>query len=446
VALRERVRTLGGLARAALQDLFDQKHPFGRLALVQVLMLAGDTLVTISLAGSLFFSISPTEAKSKVLLYLVLTIAPFAVVSPMLGPLIDRSQGARRIMVAIAALGRAALCPLMARDIHSLMLFPEAFGVLVLSKLYLVTRGALVPELAALEPSDGWAPVEEDQSETASHGFAGWNAQLTLLGTFAGFAASIPGVALLKGIGAPAVLWFDVLVFLGAGVAAFRLPSLRGRSSQGSADEEAWGEVERELVALSPVAHPEVIFALSANAILRGVTGFLMFMLAFDLRRMGASLFWFGLILVGSGVGALLGLAGVTRLARRMTEQLLLVLSLIMVSLGAVAAAYWGSLAGEVFLAAVIGAAGAIAQPSFDALIQAYVPQAGQGRAFAKFATRQQLIWVIGALIPVAFAIPIVPGDIAIAVISFSGMLAYVIGRVSMRGQALPTLFDPGLE
>ncbi|MEI7747381.1 MAG: hypothetical protein WCJ28_07560, partial [Actinomycetota bacterium] len=206
------------------------------------------------------------------------------------------------------------------------------------------------------------------------------------------------------------------------------------------------GEVERELVALSPVAHPEVIFALSANAILRGVTGFLMFMLAFDLRRMGASLFWFGLILVGSGVGALLGLAGVTRLARRMTEQLLLVLSLIMVSLGAVAAAYWGSLAGEVFLAAVIGAAGAIAQPSFDALIQAYVPQAGQGRAFAKFATRQQLIWVIGALIPVAFAIPIVPGDIAIAVISFSGMLAYVIGRVSMRGQALPTLFDPGLE
>ncbi len=53
-------------------------------------MMAGDTLVTVSLAGSLFFSVSPNEAKGKVLLYLLLTIAPFAVVSPLLGPLIDR--------------------------------------------------------------------------------------------------------------------------------------------------------------------------------------------------------------------------------------------------------------------------------------------------------------------------------------------------------------------
>jgi len=88
-------------------------------------MLAGDTLVTISLAGSLFFSISPTEAKSKVLLYLLLTLAPFAVVSPLLGPLIDRSRGARRAMVVLSATGRAVLCPFMARDIHSLLLFPE---------------------------------------------------------------------------------------------------------------------------------------------------------------------------------------------------------------------------------------------------------------------------------------------------------------------------------
>ena len=71
------------LARASAQDLFDQKTAFGRLALVHVIMMAGDTLVTVSLAGSLFFSVSPTEAKGKVLLYLLLTIAPFAVVSPI---------------------------------------------------------------------------------------------------------------------------------------------------------------------------------------------------------------------------------------------------------------------------------------------------------------------------------------------------------------------------
>ena len=166
MAVRARIVRLRTLAAEALQDLFDQDTPFGRLALVQVLMLAGDTLVTISLAGSLFFSISPTEAKSKVLLDLVLTIAPFAIVSPFLGPLIDRSRGSRRAMVVFSAVGRAALCPFMARDIHSLALFPEAFLILVLSKLYLVTRGALVPEIASIDggPGSGHEPGRDEHS------------------------------------------------------------------------------------------------------------------------------------------------------------------------------------------------------------------------------------------------------------------------------------------
>ncbi len=150
VGVRERSDQFKRLARSAITDLFDQRRPFGRLALTHVLMTAGDTLFAVSLAGSLFFSISPTAAKDKVLLYLLLTMGPFAVVAPALGPLIDRSRGARRAMVVASAVGRAALCPFLARDIHSLLLFPEAFAMLVLSKVYLVTKGALVPEMAAL--------------------------------------------------------------------------------------------------------------------------------------------------------------------------------------------------------------------------------------------------------------------------------------------------------
>ncbi len=150
MGVRERSDQFRRLARSAISDLFDQRRPFGRLALTHVLMTAGDTLFAVSLAGSLFFSISPTAAKDKVLLYLLLTMGPFAVVAPALGPLIDRSRGARRGMVVASALGRAALCPFLARDIHSLLLFPEAFAMLVLSKVYLVTKGALVPEMAAL--------------------------------------------------------------------------------------------------------------------------------------------------------------------------------------------------------------------------------------------------------------------------------------------------------
>jgi hypothetical protein len=118
--------------------------------------------------------------------YLLFTLAPFAVISPLLGPLIDRSRGARRAMVVFAAVGQAVICPFMARDVHSLLLFPEAFLVLVFSKLYVVTRGALVPEVYALSVPD---------ASGQQAGYATLNARLTLLGTLAGFAISVRGIS-----------------------------------------------------------------------------------------------------------------------------------------------------------------------------------------------------------------------------------------------------------
>ncbi|MGP8009984.1 MAG: hypothetical protein ACLPKZ_06995, partial [Acidimicrobiales bacterium] len=213
-----RARGIVTLARASAQDLFDQKTAFGRLALVHVIMMAGDTMVTVSLAGSLFFSVSPSEAKGKVLLYLLLTIAPFAVVSPILGPLIDRSANGRRILVAISAGVRAALCWMMAEHLNSLWLFPLAFLLLVSSKLYVVTRGALVPEMARTdqfrEHADrvddaGWPGAEEGEEK----GYAGFNAQLTLLATLVGLIAGSIAAGILKSIGAPSVLYVAAFVY-----------------------------------------------------------------------------------------------------------------------------------------------------------------------------------------------------------------------------------------
>ena len=463
MAVRARIVRLRTLAAEALQDLFDQDTPFGRLALVQVLMLAGDTLVTISLAGSLFFSISPTEAKSKVLLYLVLTIAPFAIVSPFLGPLIDRSRGSRRAMVVFSAVGRAAHCPFLARDIHSLALFPEAFLILVLSKLYLVTRGALVPEIASIDcgPGSGHEQGRDEHSsadrylteppvyeveEGSSHGLAGWNAQLTLLGTLAGFVASVPGVILLKTLGSPAVLLFTALVFAAAAVAGFRLilPGGRRRGDDpgdggDDVDEESWEasdgawdegwDVDPDVEALRRSAHPEVVLGLTANSLLRGIAGFLVFMLAFGLRREHAALWFYGVALGASGIGALIGLSIVPRLRRVMAEPSMLLTALLLVCVGAVGAAYVGGMWIQVALALLVGITGAIGQPSFDAMTQRYIPPSAQGRAFARFATRQQLVWVIGALIPVAIVMPLVTGDIVIAVIAGLGALLYAVGR-----------------
>ena len=60
--------------------------PFRRLARTHALMTAGDVAMVVSLAGSLFFSISPDAARSKVLLYLLVSFAPFAIVAPLIGP------------------------------------------------------------------------------------------------------------------------------------------------------------------------------------------------------------------------------------------------------------------------------------------------------------------------------------------------------------------------
>jgi MFS family permease len=423
-----RRRGLWSLAWQATLDLFDQTTAFGRLAMVHVMMMAGDTMVTISLAGSLFFSVSPTEAKSKVLAYLLLTIAPFAVVSPLLGPLIDRSSNGRRFIVAFSAFARVVLCILMSRNLNSLLLFPEAFLVLVASKLYVVTRGALVPEMARADRSNdtldqaGW-PSHETNTE---RGFAGYNAQLTLLGTAVGIVGGLIGVGVLKSIGATSVLVTASILFVGATVAGLRLrrvaPVERSRTTTMS-------PVERDLHALRPHGDVEVSWGLVATAVVRFAVGFETFLLAFELRRTNAPQWYFALALVFSAVGALAGLGVVTRVRDRLAESTLLSLALLAIGLGSLLTARYASDVTQVVLAAWIGAAAAVAQPSFDAITQRNIPESAQGRTFARFAVRQQLLWVIGATIPVAIAMNFAAGDLAVAVLTLLAALGYGFGR-----------------
>ena len=121
--------------------------PFARLALAYAIGVAGDVFVTVSLADTLFFSATTSQARPKVLLYLLLTLAPFAVVAPVFGPLIDRTRGGRRLTFAATMAARAVLCLVMAGHVHGIALYPLAFGALVLSKTQSVTKSALVPSV-----------------------------------------------------------------------------------------------------------------------------------------------------------------------------------------------------------------------------------------------------------------------------------------------------------
>ena len=398
-------------------------------------MMAGDTLVTVSLAGSLFFSVSPTEAKGKVLLYLLLTIAPFAVVSPVLGPLIDRSANGRRVLVALSAGVRAVLCWLMAEHLNSLWLFPLAFLLLVSSKLYVVTRGALVPEMARTdqfrEHADqvgdaGW-PNEEVGEEK---GFAGFNAQLTLLGTLIGLIAGSVGAGILKALGAPSVLVVASFVYVGATVASARLQ----RPTQLVRDEVAGlTQSERDLNALNPLGDVEVAWGLGAAALMRFSVGFATFLLAFGLRRESAGLGWYAFALGLSALGALGGLAFVTRMRNVLKESTLLTIALFATGVGAAFASTHPVLWVQVLLAGWLGSSAAVAQPSFDAITQKNVAPGAQGRTFARFAVRQQLLWVLGALIPVAIALSFSAGDRLLAVLMILASVVYPIGRRAAR-------------
>ncbi len=416
------------LVQTALRDLFDQDTAFGRLALVHVVMMAGDTLVTISLAGSLFFSVSPDAAKSKVLLYLFLTIAPFAVVSPLLGPLIDRAAGGRRVLVALAAGVRVVVCALMSRYLGSLWLFPMAFLVLVSSKLYGVTRGTLVPEMARRDEmgsrhvsSSGWPRDERGDRG----GFAGYNAQLTLLGTISGLLAGSLGAGILKTVGAGAVLIVASAVFAGATVLSARL---------------ARSQVERRTrqsapARLSSGAGVELSWGLSASALMRFTVGFASFLVAFNLRRLHAALEWYGVVLGASALGSLLGLGVVTRLRARVAESVQLVIALSLSALGALIASQHSELGAQAVFAGWLGVWAATAQPSFDSITQRLVPDGAQGRIFARFAVRQQLAWVVGALLPVAIPFSFRVGDEFLGVLLLLGGVAYALrGRVRHFG------------
>jgi len=499
VGVRERGEQFRRLAQTAVADLFDQRRPFGRLALTHVLMTAGDTMFAVSLAGSLFFSISPTAAQDKVILYLVLTMAPFAVVAPLLGPLIDRSRGARRGMAVASALGRAALCPFLARDIHSLLLFPEAFAMLVLSKVYLVTKGALVPEMAALGllgtgDEAGTAPGLRIAGEVGPEGhpagsvdtgasphatppygtaaarggdgptgtgpsapgeapdLASLNARLGLLASLSGFVFALPAVAALKLGGAPWVIYLDLVVFLAAAVAAARLPVRRlerrrerGRSRvppgamvdsrvpvsesilatpAGTSDE--WSNDELDLAAFQPVAGPPVLLALMPMSVLKALVGFLTFLFAFGLRREAAPTWMFGLLLGAITAGALIGVLLVGRLRIWLSEQQILVASLWLVAACCLVGALLGGRYIQILVAVGVGMGGAVGKPSFDALVQRHVAESNQGRAFARFETQFQLVWVVGSFVPVVLTLPIAAGDLIMGVVAVVGAVAYM--------------------
>jgi hypothetical protein len=429
------------LLRHTAELVFDQSRPAGRLAVVHALQAGGTGLVTISLAGSLFFSISPKAAEGHVLLYLLLTIAPFALVGPALSPLLDRGRQTRRGAVGLAAIASAAACLGMARNIKDLWLFPSAFALLVLAKLYGVARAAIVPELTG--------PGED---------LAGLNARLAVVASVAGFAVIPIGVVILK-IGAPWVLRLAAVIFVAEGVAAVRLPRFEQRRPDEDTRSEPvaparYREVAEERRRLGLPLQPHLVSAsVQAVSALRATVGFVEFFLAFALRREHAASWWFGLLLLASGVGSLVGSAVVPRLRRRLGERQIIALALWSTVAGALLAGVLGGRVAQCALCFVTGAAPMAAKPALDSIVQRNIAPALLARVFGRLETRLQLLWVLAALAGVVIPFPLRIGDGVVAVIGLVAGMSFASsqrnGRAGsprpsgQRGPRSPTEVEP---
>lgn len=377
-----------------------------RLQRAHALMVAGETTMAIALADSLFLSISPEAARTKVILFLVVSLAPFAVVAPLLAPLIDRMRGGQRAVVILVGILRAAVLIGMSQSLDSLTLFPLAFSALILGKTYAISKSALVPVIVG-----------------DSGGLVTANSKLGLIAGIAGFVIALPA-GLLQKLDTRLCLFLGVICYLGASMNAYRLPKMVIAAKPA-------GQLERE-----ELHAPLVVTASNAMRIMRGVVGFVFFHLAFWLRDQIAGTIWFGLAVALSGLGTLGANFVGPHLRKRMREVTMLLWAFIAVCVAGAAAAWYDRVLAGVLLAAVVNAAERIGRLAFESIVQSNAPDANRGRAFARFETQNQIAWVIGGIVPVLLKVNGWTGFVIVALTGAAG--AYLLvssGEVLSRGR-----------
>jgi hypothetical protein len=336
-------------------------------------MMAGDAAMVVALADSLFFDIDLDAARSRVLLFLVLGFAPFLIVAPLIGPMIDRVAGGRRFVIQLVAVGRVALTLLMARYLDALALFPLVFGSLVLQKTYMISKSAIVPSTV--------------RSETE---LVEANSKLGLIAGLTGAVAVIPAAMLLKVIGAPATLVYSALLFGASFIAATRLPS------------EVVAADAADAVEARELHTSNIELAAIAMTVLRALVGFTFFHLAFWLRSQDQGTFWFAAVVGLSALAAMAGNAVASSVRTHVREETMLSISLLVCAAAGLAVAVLGGPVGAVVLAGVLNLMAALGRLSFESIVQRDAPGANRGRAFAAFETRFQLAWALGAFLAVA--------------------------------------------
>jgi MFS family permease len=392
----------------------------GLTALTYATMLnyASDAAMAVALANTLFFSAASADSsKGKVALYLLITIAPFALVAPVIGPILDRIQRGRRLAMCVTSVGQALACLVMATNFDGWLLYPAALAKMVLSKSFTVLKSSVTPRVV---------PPDITLAKT--------NARLTTFGLVGGAAFGAVAALVLQIFGSAGALWFTVLICVVGAVQAMRIP--------------AWVEVTEGEIPASLSAHPEkprrqpmgrnVVVALAGNATIRVLTGFLMMFSAFAVRAETEGepfkqLLLLGVIAGAAGAGSFLGNGIGARMHLGHPDQLM-----IGCIIGCITATLGATVMEGIATAAVVGLVGATASAlsknSLDAVIQDDLPEESRASAFGRSETVLQLAWVfggaLGVLLPPIFWL----GFLVVTILLAVGLVQTLLTR---KGQSL---------
>jgi len=366
-----------------------ERSAAGEIGMVRLLDLhvascAGDALIAIGLAGTIFFSVPVGEARDRVALYLLVTMVPFALLAPVVGPLLDRFRHGRRYALATTMLGRGFLAWVISDNLGGLALYPAAFGVLTLSRAYGVARAAAVPRLI---------PESLGLVEAGARG--------SLFGTVAGALAAPVGIALVW-FGPQWALRLASVVFLYGMVVALRLPP--------RADSDP-PEVAPRAFHLPGLRSGKVLTgklvwtALVGGVALRAMYGFLALFLAFRIREGDFPLLRpevaLSVVAVALGAGSFLATALCAR-ARFRRPLLPQTIGMAVIAAFAALATWWYTLGTVALLCLATSFVAGFGKLAIDAIIQERLKEQVRASAFAHSETLLMLAWVAGGALGLA--------------------------------------------
>ena len=372
-----------GAATHPIRRMWYSTNALDRYALCHLASAAGDSLLAISLADSVFFSLPVGQAKIRVVAYLGLTMLPLAVAGPLLVVPLDRA-GPRRLISFLAAVVRAAIAFSVAGQLETVALYPAALAILVASRVHLITKNGLTMAYAG-----------------RGEGLMRANARLGRVAVGGALTAAPlgAGAVLLWGSGGAMVL--AGVVYGVCALVTLRLPHPRVRTEP------------------KPIGRRGRIEALTGPAIgavgMRAATAFVLFLTAFAIRREGFPTTWFAAMAIAAGVGSFLADVLAPRLPETLREEVIVVGCTLAAGLGALFAFQAFSLPVLTIFGLTAAAATELGRLAFQSLMQHYAPEGALGRVFVRYEVVFQLSWVAGAFGPALLAIDFRDGILIIA-------------------------------